>query len=185
VSLPVQLKGQLLYPPCRLKWLGFIFTLSFDPRSNFSRMYTLANAALAMIRRLSPAQRGLPPHLCLSLARSPWAPIPLYRSAVWNPPTPMMNPMSVFWHLVCRWITNSFTTTNMTCLHREACLPLLPVLVCHQRHLAGQRLICLTPEINPASARLPKSVSTFLPHRARLVACGKITSQPYLFFNLY
>jgi len=95
-----------------------------------------------------------------------------------------MGPMSVFWHWVCRWITNCFSSTNLTCLHREACLPLLPVLVRHQRRLAGLRLMSSPPEINPATVRLPKSVPTFSPHRTALIARGKITSQPYLFFNL-
>ena len=112
------------------------------------------------------------------------APILLYRSAVWSPPLTIMNPMSVFWRRVCRWITHYFTTTNTMCLHREACLPPLPILVRHQRGLAGVTLICSPPEINAASARLPKSVHTFSPHRAPLVARGKITSQPYLFLNL-
>ena len=53
-SLPVELENQLFYPQSRLKWLGFIFTTSFDPRSHFSRRYTLAIASLATIRRLSP-----------------------------------------------------------------------------------------------------------------------------------
>jgi len=183
-SLPVQLESQLFYPQSRLKWLGFIFTPAFDPRSHFSRRYTLANAALATIRRLSPPGMGLPPYLCLSLARSLLAPILLYGSAVWNPPLSIMGPMSVFWHRVCRWITNCFSSTNITCLHREACLPPLPVLVCHQRRLGGLRLICSPPEISPTTARLPKSVPTLAPHRAALIARGKITSQPYLFFNL-
>jgi len=95
-----------------------------------------------------------------------------------------MGPMSVFWYRVCRWITNSFSSTTITCLHREACLPPLPALVCHQRRLAGLRLICSPPEISPATARLPKSVPTFSPHRTTLAACGKNTSKPYLFFNL-
>jgi len=162
-SLPVQLDDQLFYPQSRLKWLGFIFTPAFDPRSHFSRRYTLANAALATIRRLSPAGMGLPPYLCLSLARSLLAPILLYGSAVWNPPPSIMGPMSVFWHWVCRWITNCFSSTNITCLYREAWLPPLPVLVRHQRRLAGLRLICSPPEINPATARLPKSVPTVQP----------------------
>ena len=42
----------------------------------------------------------------------------------------------------------------------------------------------LPPEINPATACLPKSVPTFSPHCAPSLARGKITSQPYLFFNL-
>jgi len=183
-SLPVQLEDQLFYPQSRLKWLGFIFTPAFDPRSHFSRRYTLANAALATIRRLSPPGMGLPPYLCLALARSLLAPILLYGAAVWNPPLSIMGPMSVFWHRVCRWITNCFSSTNITCLHREACLPPLPVLVRHHRRLAGLRLICSPPEVNPATVRLPKSVPTFSPHRATLIARGKITSQPYLFFNL-
>jgi len=95
-----------------------------------------------------------------------------------------MGPMSVFWHRVCRWITNCFSSTNIACLHREACLPPLPVLVCHQRRLAGLRLICSPPEINPATSRHAKSVPTFSPHRAASIARGKITSQPYFFFNL-
>jgi len=95
-----------------------------------------------------------------------------------------MQSMSVFWHWVCRWITNCFFTTNTICLHREACLAPLPLLVHHQRRLAGLSLIWSPPEINPASARLPKTVPTFSPHRAPLLARGKITSQPYLFFNL-
>jgi len=74
-SLPVQLEEQLFNPQSHLKWLGFIFTPAFDSRSNFSSRYTLANTALAMIRRLSPPGMGLPPCLCLTLARSLLAPI--------------------------------------------------------------------------------------------------------------
>ena len=144
----------------------------------------LANAALATIRRLSPSGMGLPPYLCLSLARSLLTPILLYGSTVWNPPPSIMGPMSVFWHRVCTWITNSFFATNLTCLHREACVPPLLILVRHQRRLAGLRLICSPPEINTPTARLPKSVPTFSQHRATLIARGKITSQRYLFCNL-
>jgi len=49
-------------------------------------------------------------------------------------------------------------------------------LIRHQRRLAGLRLICSPREINPASARLPKTVPTFSPHCAPVVARGKITS---------
>jgi len=183
-SLLVPLGDPLFYPQSRLKWLGFIFTPAFDPWSHFSSRYTLANAPLATIQRLSPPGMGLLPDLCLSLARSLLAPILLYGSAVWNPPRSIMGPMCVFWHQVCRWITNCCSSTHITCLHREACLPQLPVLVPHQRRLAGLRLICSPPEINPAMARLPKSVPTFSPYRATLMVRGMITSQSYLFFNL-
>jgi len=139
-SLPVQLEDQLFYPQSRLKWLGFIFTAAFDPGSHFSRRYTLADAALATIHRLSPPGMGLPPYLCLALARSLLAPILLYGSAVWNPPPSIIGPMSVFWPRVCRWITNCFSSTNITCLHTEACLPPLPVLVRDQRRCNGGTL---------------------------------------------
>jgi len=81
-SLPVQVESQLFYPQSRLKWSGFIFTPALDPRSHFSRRYTLASAALATIRRLSPPRMGLPPYLCLSLVRSLLAPILQYECAV-------------------------------------------------------------------------------------------------------
>jgi len=78
-SLPVQLEGQLFYPQSRLKWLGFIFTPAFDPRSHFSRRYTLANTALATIRCLSPPRDG-PPTLDLPL---PGAFAPRSDSSIW------------------------------------------------------------------------------------------------------
>jgi len=127
-SLPVQLEDQLFYPQARLKWLGFIFTPSFDPRSHFPRRYTLANAILATIRRLSPLGMGLPPHLCLTLAPSLLALILLSGSAVWNPHPAILNPISVFWRRVCRWITNCSSTTNTIYLYREACLSRCPFL---------------------------------------------------------
>ena len=70
-SLPVQLEDQLFYPQSRLKWLGFIFTPALNPRSHFSQRYTLANAALATIRRLSPLTWASHPTFVLPwLARS-------------------------------------------------------------------------------------------------------------------
>jgi len=86
-----------------------------------------------------------------------------------GPPPSIMGPMSVFWHRVCRWITNCFSSNNLACLHREACLPPLPILVRHQRRLAGLRLICSPTEINPATAAsltpFPPSPPTVPPQR--------------------
>jgi len=42
----------------------------------------------------------------------------------------------------------------------EACLPPLELLLVYKRHLAGLRIICSPPEINPATARLPASLQT-------------------------
>ena len=84
--LQVLLEGQLFYPQARLMWLGFIFTPSFDPRSHFSRRYTLAHTALATIRHLSPPGMGLPPHplsLLGMFAPSPDSPL---RVCCWEPP---------------------------------------------------------------------------------------------------
>jgi len=61
--LAVHLEDQLFYPRTCLKWLGFIFTPSFDARSHCSSRYALVYAALATIRRLSPPGMGLPPYL--------------------------------------------------------------------------------------------------------------------------
>jgi len=127
---------------------------------------------------------GLPPHLCLTLACSLLAPILLYGSTVWHPPA-IMDQMSVFWRRVSRWMTNCFSTTNSICLYREACLPPLPYLVRHQRRLAGLRLLCSPPQVNPAMARLLKIVPTFSSFRAPALSQRKATNKPYLFFNLY
>jgi len=183
-SLPVHVEDQLFYPQSRMKWPGFIFTPSFDPRSHFSRRYTLANATLATFHRLSPPQ-DVPSTLPLSLLG---AFAPCSNSLIWvcclEPSPSLMSPMAVFWHRVCRCITHCFSTINRTCLHREASLPRLPALIRYEHRLAGLRLICSPPEITPPTERPPKSIRTFWPPRAPLLAGGKITSQPYLFFNL-
>ena len=124
--LPVHLEGQAFYPQTSLRWLGILFTLSFDPRAHFSCRLSPAKGAFAAIRRLSPPSIGLPPHLCLTLARSLLAPICLYCSAVWLPSPCIMDTMSVFWRWVCRWTTNCFSTTNSICLYKEACPPPWP-----------------------------------------------------------
>jgi len=181
--LPVHLEGLVFYPHNCLKWLGFLFTPSFDPRAHFSHRLSLANAAFATIRHLSPPGIGLPPHLCLTLARSLLAPILLYGLTVWHPPPTIMDPMSVFWWRVCRWTTNCFSTTNSICLYKEACLALLPCLILQQHCLAGLWLLCSPQEVNPATACLPKLLLTFSSFRAPHLSQKKIIDKPYLFFN--
>jgi hypothetical protein len=144
----------------------------------------LANAAFTTIRRLSPPGMGLPPHLCLRLAKSLLEPILLYGIALWVPPAAIMDPMRVFWHRVCRWITNCFSSTPLPCLHREACLPPLSTLVILRRRQAGLRVLCSPPEINPATSFLPPAVPTFSSHRTTRPPQPKIGIKPYLFFHL-
>ena len=89
--LPMHLEGQVFYSQNSLKWLGFLFIQSFDPRAHFSCRLSLANAAFATIRRLSPPGVGLPLHLCLTLAWSLLTQILLYGSTVWHPPPTIMD----------------------------------------------------------------------------------------------
>ena len=67
---------------------------------------------------------------------------------------------------------------------REACLPPLLCLVRHQHRLTGLRLICCPPQVNLATAHLPRTVPTFSSFRALRLVQKKITSRPYIFFNL-
>jgi len=92
--------------------------------------------------------------------------------------------MKIFWHKVCRWVTNCFSSTHLDPLHKEACLPPLPLLIKHRQRLAALRLLCSPPEINPATACLPATVQTYSSHPSSALARGKIPGKPYLFFHL-
>jgi len=72
----------------------------------------------------------------------------------------MTRKLSAFWHKVQRWTTNCFACTPTDVLAVEACLAPLDLLLAYKRHLAGLRVMCSPPEINPAAARLPPSLQT-------------------------
>jgi len=70
----------------------------------------------------------------------------------------MQDKLDVFWHRVQRWVTNCFSSTPVPILAIESCLPPLVLLIEHRQRMATLRMVCSPPEINPASARLHKSV---------------------------
>jgi len=63
--------------------------------------------------------------------------------------------------VVLRWTTNSFYTTALGALYREASLPPISSICKHHRRSAALRLVCAPSEFNPATARIPKSAPTW------------------------
>jgi len=76
--------------------------------------------------------------------------------------------LDVFWHRVHRWVTNCFSSTRVPILAIESCLPPLVLLMEHRQSMAALRVVCSPPEINPASARLHKSVPHHSSYRSPL-----------------
>ena len=66
----------------------------------------------------------------------------------------MQDRLDTFWRRIQRWVTNCFTSTPITVLAVEACLPPLPLLIEHHQCMAALRLASSPPEINPAAAQL-------------------------------
>src|SRR5437588_10951160 len=104
-----------------------------------------------------PAGYGPPPHMCHRLASSLVLPILSYGADLFIPTKATLDKLSVFWNKVLRWVTNCFSTTIVTVLPCEACLPPLQSLLPHKRKMAALRLACSCPSMNPAAARLPPS----------------------------
>ena len=149
-----------LYFPAKdeLRWLGYVFTPSLSLNAHYSKRLSLAQGALDTIKRLSPRGKGLPPYLCHRLASSLLAPVLLYGSDLYTPSVRMQDKLDVFWHRVQRWVTNCFSSTPVPILAIEACLPPLILLIEHRQRMAALWVVSSPPEINPASARLHKSV---------------------------
>jgi len=80
----------------------------------------------------------------------------------------MQDKLDVFWHRVQGWVTNCFSSTPVPILAIEACLPPLVLLIEHHQRMAALRVVCSPPEINPASARLHKSVPNRSSYRSPL-----------------
>jgi len=80
----------------------------------------------------------------------------------------MQDKLDVFWHRVQRWVTNCFSSTPVPILAIESCLPPLVLLIEHRQRMAALRVVCSPPEINPASARLHKSVPNRSSYRSPL-----------------
>jgi len=141
---------------------------SLSPNTHFSKRVSLAQDALDTIKRLSPPGKGLPPYLCHRLASSLLAPVLLYCADLYTPLVKMQDQLDVFWHRVQRWVTHCFSSTPISILAIEACLPPLVLLIEHRQRMAALRVVCSPPEINPASARLHKSVPNRSSYRSPL-----------------
>ena len=85
-------------------------------------------------------------------------PILLYGSDLFTPLLKMQDGLDTFWRRVQRWSTNCFSSTPIPILAIESCLPPLPLPIEHGQRMAALRLTSSPPEINPAAARLHKSV---------------------------
>src|SRR5207302_5564868 len=103
---------------------------------------------------------GLAPHLAQCLSYALLLSILLYGADLLIPTKGMLTNMEAYWRQVQRWTTNCFRTTSTTILAAEAGLPPISVLVYNERHMAVLRLVCATPSINPAAARLYRSFSS-------------------------
>ena len=78
----------------------------------------------------------------------------------------MQDKLDTFWRRIHRWVTNCFSSTPITILAIEACLPPLPLLIEHRQRMAALRLASYPPEINPAAGRLHKSVPNWSSFRS-------------------
>jgi len=154
-------------PKDMVRWLGYWFTPPLSSSAHFSKRLSLAQGAFDTIKRLSPPGRGLPPYLCHRLASSLLASVLLYGADLYTPLVRMQDKLDVFWHRVQRWVTNCFSSTPVPILAIEASLPPLVLLIEHCQRMAALRVVCSPPEINPASARLHKSVPNRSSYRSQ------------------
>src|SRR5207302_6546020 len=116
-----------------------------------------AQEAFAIVKRLAPPGIGLSPYMCPRLAAGLVLPILTYGADLFVLTKATLDKLSVFWNKVLRWVTNCFSSTMVTVLPCEACLPPLQSLLPHKRKMAALRLACSCPSMNPAAARLPPS----------------------------
>jgi len=159
----------LYFPPKdTVRWLGYWFTPPLSSSAHFSKRLSLAQGAFDTIKRLSPPGKGLPPYLCHRLASSLLAPVLLYGADLYTPLVRIQDKLDVFWHRVQRWVTNCFSSTPVPILAIESCLPPLVLLIEHRQRMAALRMVCSPPEINPASARLHRSVPNRSSYRSPL-----------------
>ena len=163
---PICLDGQIFPPlPC-VRWLGYWFTPNLASSAHLSKRLGLAQGAFATVKGLSPPGSGLSPHLAHRLAISLLLPTPLYGADLMVPRRGMLTKMDIYWRQVQRWVSNCFRSTPIPVLAPEACIPPLLAIVQHKRHMAGLRLICATPTVNPAAGRPCPTLPSLLKYRA-------------------
>ena len=154
----VRLDDLYFSPKNEVWWLGYWFTPPLSTNAHFARRLSLAQGAFDTVKRLSPPGKGLPQYLCHRLATSLIAPILLYGSDLFTPLMKMQDRLDTFRRRIQRWVTNCLSSTPISILAIEACLPPLPLLIEHRQRMAALRLASSPPEINPAAGRLHRSV---------------------------
>jgi len=164
--LPIQLDGEIFHPRDSLRWLGYWFTPTLSTSTHFSHRLALAPGAFALIRRLSPLGAGLAPYLCHRLATSLVARILLHGADLFTPNAGSFPRLNTFWHKVQRWATNCFSSTPISILAIESCLPPIPLLVSQRQRLAALRTVCSPPSVNPVTACLHPSFPSLSSYRA-------------------
>jgi len=172
----IQIKWEVFYPSNSVQWLGYWFTPGLDPTAHFSRRLALPQGAFALVRRLSPPAAGLHPYLCHRLATSLIAPILLYGADLFTPEVGTTTRLDTFWGKVQRWTTNCFSATPTRILSVESCLPPISLLITHRQRLAALRVVCSTPSMDPARARLhpsfPSLSEPWAPDSSRAITRG-------------
>ena len=162
----VALDGQLFYPSSKLRWLGYWFVPNLASSAHFSRRLALSEDAMASVKRLSTAGKGIPPHLGYRLAYYLKFLILSYGADLYCPTKGLLGKMDVHSGQVQRWATNCFHSTPILILVAGSCLPPLCVLLKHKRQMAALQLVSSPPTINPASARLCRTFPSLLRARA-------------------
>jgi len=162
---PIQLDGEIFHPRDSLQWLGYGFTPTLSTSTQYSRRLALAHGAFALIRRLSRPGAGLAPYLYHRLATSLLTPILLYGADLFTPNAGSIMRLNTLWYKVQGWATNCFSSTPISILAIESCLPPIPLLVSQRQTLAALRTVCSPPGINPATARLHSSFPSLSSYR--------------------
>src|SRR5207237_4567793 len=150
--------------------LEYWFTPSLETTTHFMKRLSRAQGAFALIKRLAPPGIGLSPYMCRRLAAGLILPILTYGADLFIPTKATLDKLSVFWNKVLRWVTNCFSSTIVTVLPCEACLPPLQPLLPHKRKMAALRVACSCRSMNPAAARLPPSFPIRGPREIREAA---------------
>jgi hypothetical protein len=163
---PITINDMLFHPSPNIRWLGYWLTPTLSTVTHFDRRLGLAKGSFAEIRQLSGAGKGLSPWCNRKLALGLVLPILTYGADCFVPSASSLRKMDAFWHKVLRWTTNCFYSTPIGALHCEAALPPLVAITLQRRKVAALRLVCSSPRVNPATARLPASVATWDPYRS-------------------
>ena len=163
--MPIHLEDGILYPKEEVRWLGYWFTPNATSTPYFRRRLTLANSAIAIVKRLAPQGAGLNPLRAHRLAHSLLLPVLSYGPDLFSPNGAITHKLEVFWHRVQCWVTNCFSSTPVNILAVEAALPPVNLLLTHKGRMVAITLACTPAPICTAAAQLPSDFPSPYPYR--------------------